>query len=397
MSASLRVEQIQEALRQSQLDGWLFYDFRNSNPLSRSVLQMDQKHVGSRRWFYYVPAQGMPVRLVHAIEAGALDQFPGEKVVYRSWRSLHAALGGILEQGPKIAMEYSARANNPYVSRVDAGTVELVRSLGGEIVSSGNLLQAFQSCLTEEQWESHLQADHITTSAFEVAWDFIAENIAEQGRVEELAVCQRILEHFKAHQMFAYAPPIVAKQPNNRLPHYETGTGTDTRIQAGDLVLIDLWCKSINTGGIYSDLTRMAYVGAEIPEEYQQVFAIVANARNAGIEFVRQAFAENRCPAGWEVDHVVREVIEQAGYGEAFLHRTGHSLGMEVHGNGAHLDDLEMHEDRQILPSSLFTIEPGIYLEHFGMRSEVNVFVDATGQVHVTGLPVQNAIHSILV
>jgi Xaa-Pro aminopeptidase len=231
----------------------------------------------------------------------------------------------------------------------------------------------------------HQQADRVTQDSFKTAWAFIEEQVNQQGKVSERAVCDRITDYFESQNMMTYSPPIVARAPNNRLPHYETGTGDDISIRAGDLVMIDQWCKLKTPGAIYSDVTRMAFVGDEIPTEYAKVFAVVTQARDAGIDLVKQRFSKSVPLYGWEIDRVVRDLIEAAGYGDAFLHRTGHSLGEEVHGNGAHLDDLEMHEDRLILPETLFTIEPGIYLEHFGVRSEVDLFIDSNNEVHVTG------------
>ncbi len=375
----------QQAVRDADLDGWLLYDFRGGNPLARSVLGLKEKPSGSRRWFYFIPGSGEATKIVHAIEADALDSLPGKKIIYRGWRELHESLASLLADSQTIAMEYSPNANNPYVSRVDGGTIDLVRNQRVEIVSSGNLIQYFETRLTEEQWETHLRADHVTQDSCKLAWEFIEEQVSSRGEVSEQAVCDRITDYFESQEMMTYSPPIVARAPNNRLPHYETGTAKDTAIRAGDLVMIDQWCKMKTPGAIYSDVTRMAYLGESIPEEYEKVFAVVVQARDAGINLVKERFSKNIPLHGWEVDRVVRDVIESAGYGDAFLHRTGHSLGEEVHGNGAHLDDLEMHEDRLILPCTLFTIEPGIYLQDFGVRSEVDLFIDAANEVHVTG------------
>ncbi len=375
----------QRAVRDAGLDGWLLYDFRDGNPLARSVLQLSDLHAGSRRWFYFIPSAGEAKKIVHAIEADALDRLPGKKLIYRSWRQLHEALSASLAGSKKIAMEYSPNANNPYVSRVDAGTIELVRSQGVEVVSSGDLVQFFEARMTVEQWEMHLQADRVTQESFKLAWSFIEQRVNRDGSVSEQAVCDQILNYFESQNMMTYSPPIIARAPNNRLPHYETGSGEDTAIRAGDLVMIDQWCKLKSPGSIYSDVTRMAFLGDRLPGEYEKVFAVVRRARDAGIELVKERFSKSVPLYGWEIDRVVRDVIESSGYGEAFLHRTGHSLGEQVHGNGAHLDDLEMHEDRLILPETLFTIEPGVYLDRFGMRSEVDLFIDSNCEVHVTG------------
>ncbi len=396
MPSDSRVEAWQQAIAEAELGGWLLYDFRGTNPLARSVLDLTEKHPGSRRWFYLIPAEGEPLRIVHGIETDALSTLPGELRIYRSWRELHEILKTALAPIRTVAMEYAPYGNNPYVSRIDGGTLELIRTMGPQIVSSGDLIQRFESQLNAAQWQSHLQATEVTTSAFEMSWKYIAENTANGGRVAELDVRDRILEHFESRDMTTYAPPLVARQPGNRLPHYETGTGDDTEIRQGDLVMIDMWCKSKEPGSIYSDLTRMGYVGAEVPDKYASVFEIVIRARDTGVELVRDRCASGESLAGWEVDAAVREVIASSGYGSYFLHRTGHSLGREVHGNGAHLDDFEMREERLLLPGSLFTIEPGIYMDTFGLRSEINVFIDESRQVHVTGGPVQTAIQTIV-
>lgn len=395
MPSAERVAQIQQRLQEHGLDAWLLYDFRGTNPLARTVLELTGRPAGSRRWFYLIPAEGAPLKLLHAIETDSLEGLPGEARIYRSWRSLHEALKDFLAPYSTVAMEYSAKANNPYVSRVDAGTIELIRSCDVDVVSSGDLVQYFDSHVTDAAWRSHLEADKVTTSAFDLAWEYVTEQVKKYGGVSEADVQKKILEHFAAHDMETYAPPTVARPPHNRLPHYETGSGDDTLIRSGDLLMIDLWCKQTKPGALYSDLTRMAFLGTEVPDKYASIFSILVAARDAGIRCVEEAFQAGRKLQGWEIDRTVRDVIEQAGYGDAFLHRTGHSLGTEVHGNGAHLDDLEMHEDRQILPSSLFTIEPGIYLDEFGMRTEVDVFVDAAGKVQVTGGPVQYEIRCL--
>jgi Xaa-Pro aminopeptidase len=293
-------------------------------------------------------------------------------------------------------MEYSPRNGNPYVSKVDAGTVEVVRSYGCEVVSSGDLVQQFEALWDDEQWRMHQEAAVHTDAAFGVAWRLIAERVRSEGRITEEAVRDRIMGHFRANGLATYSPPIVARGPHSGLPHYETGTGEDNHIREGDFVLIDLWAKLDQPRAVYSDLTRTGFVGASVPAEYTRVFEIVARARDAGIALVREACGDRRPIRGWEVDQAVRQVIEQAGYGRFFTHRTGHSIGQEVHGNGANIDGLETRDDRRLLPGACFSIEPGIYLPDFGVRSEVDVFIDRAGQVHVTGGPLQTEIVPIL-
>ncbi len=384
------------ALKEFGFDGWLLYDFRGSNVLAQRVLGMNPDAVGSRRYFYFIPAEGEPRKLVHRIESDALDHLPGEKTIYLRWQELAAGVQQMVAGCGKLAMEYSPNNANPYVSRVDAGTVELVRGFGAEVGSSGNLIQRFEATLSPLQQKLHLDAAVHTNTAYQRAWRFIAEQIGQHGEVEESAVRREIMQHFAEHGMETYHPPIVGVGPNSGLPHYETGTGENTTIRQGDLVLIDLWAKLSQPDGIYSDLTRMGFVGETVPDKFNQIFKIVAAARDAGIERVRTAMASGEALQGWQVDQAAREVIDQAGYGYAFVHRLGHSIGRETHGNGANMDNLETHEDRQVMRNTCFSIEPGIYLPEFGVRSEVNVLIDEAAGVHVTGGELQAEILPIL-
>jgi Xaa-Pro aminopeptidase len=360
------------------------------------VLDLSPHEVGSRRFFYCVPASGTPKKLVHRIEAGALDHLPGERIVYLTWQELEAGVANLVAELRTVAMEYSPRNANPYISRVDAGTVELVRSLGADVVASGDLVQLFEATWDDEQWKMHLEAATHTDSAYDVAWKFIADRVRTDGSVEEVAVRDVIMQHFAANKMTTYHPPIVAVGPHSGDPHYDTGTGTATTIRKGDFVLIDLWAKLDRPRAVYSDLTRVGSVGDSVPERYTKIFDIVAAARDAAIDFVRAAFSAGHEIAGWEVDQAARDVIDGAGYGEQFVHRTGHSIGQETHGNGANMDNLETHEERRVMRRTCFSIEPGIYLPEFGIRSEVNVFVDAAGAVHVTGGDLQRSVVPIL-
>lgn len=372
---------VQAALRESHIDGWLLYDFRGSNVLARRVLDLEGQPTGSRRWFYFIPAKGSPQKLVHRIETGALDHLPGEAAIYLRWRELEGGIGALVRGRRTVAMEYSPRNSNPYVSRVEAGTVELVKSFGVNVVSSGDLVQRFEALWDDDQWAMHQAAGVHTDSAYDVAWKFIAAEIRRAGSVTELAVQQEIMQHFDRHDLTTYSPPIVAVNEHSGDPHFETGTA---EIRTGDFVLIDLWAKLNKPRAVYSDLTRVGFVGDTVPEKYRKIFDIVAKARDTAIECVRKAFAENRPLPGWQVDDACRAVIDQAGYGPQFVHRTGHSIGQEVHGNGANIDNLETHEERLLLPGACFSIEPGIYLPEFGIRSEVDVFIGRDRQVHVT-------------
>jgi Xaa-Pro aminopeptidase len=387
---------IQAALQEQQLDGWLLYDFRGLNLLARRIVDLNPEQMLSRRWFYLVPAYGEPRKLVHRIEPGALDHLPGSKRIYLRWQELEAGVAAILADCRRIAMEYVARNANPYVSRVDAGTVELVRSFGIGIVSSGDLIQMFEACWDDAQWQMHLDAAKHTRTAFDAAFGFIAQQIRKAGSVHELDVQKVILDHFQKHGLFADHPPICAVGPHSGDPHYEPQPGDAGIIREGSFVLIDLWAKLNQPRAVYSDLTWTGFVGKEVPEKYEKIFQIVARGRDAAITRVKDAFATRETLQGWQVDGAARDVIDKAGYGEYFCHRTGHSIGQETHGNGANMDGLETKEERRVLPRTCFSVEPGIYLAEFGVRSETNVFVDAGSQVHVTGGELQMSVLPIL-
>jgi len=391
------LDAVQAALRESGFDGWLLYDFRGSNILAQRVVDLSEKKL-SRRWFYYVPAQGEPKKLVHAIEPAALDHLPGSaKTVYRRWQDLETGVGELVIGAKKVAMEYSPRNANPYIGRVDAGTVELVQSYHVELVPSGDLIQLFEATWDDAQVASHFEAAKHCRSAYDVAFQFIADEIRTKGSVTEGAVQTRIMKHFADHGLTTYSPPIVGVGPHSGDPHYETTATSNAPIRPGDFVLIDLWAKQNKPRAVYADYTRVAFVGANVPEKYSTIFAIVAAARDAGIACVKDAFSKNEPLLGWQIDAATRAVIEKAGYGEQFTHRTGHNIGQEVHGNGAHIDGLETREDRRIIRRTCFSIEPGIYLPEFGVRSEVDVFVDKDGEVHVTGGELQTEVHTIIV
>lgn len=376
---------IQSSLRELGYDAWLLYDFRGSNPLARRVLGLDEKAVNSRRFFYLIPAHGGPRKLLHRIETFVLDTLPGDKVVYLRWEELEKGIKELVSPFKRVAMEYSPKNAIPYVSYVDAGTIELVRAAGVEIVSSGDLITVFEATWDDAQWKMHLEADRHTQSGYDVAWKLIAERVRAGKPLREVEVQKAIMDHFARNKMTTYHPPIVGVGPHSGDPHYEPVPMKDSEIKEGDFVLVDLWAKMDQPRAVYSDLTRVGFVGQTVPEQYTKIFDIVAAARDAAIDTVRAAFKANRVLHGWEVDDAARAVIKKAGYGDAFVHRTGHSIGQETHGNGANMDNLETHDERRVLKRTCFSVEPGIYLPEFGVRSEINVFVDGDGQVHVTG------------
>jgi Xaa-Pro aminopeptidase len=379
------LDAVQAALRQFGLDGWLLCDFRGSNVLAQRVLGLDAESHTTRRLFCCIPAQGPPRKLVHRIEQGKLDHLPGGKQVYLRWQELEAGLASLVAGMKRVAMEYSPRNAIPYVAKVDAGTVELVRSFHVEVVSSGDLIQLFEATWDDDQWRMHREAERVTTSAYDLAWTLIADRTRGGGSVGECEVQSAIMDHFRRHGATTDHGPIVAVGPHSGDPHYAPDPAADTPIKQGAFVLIDLWAKMDRPRSVYSDLTRVGFVGEAVPEKHATIFKIVAAARDAAIAKAREAFAVGRPLHGWEVDDAARGVIESAGYGTAFVHRTGHNIGQEVHGNGANMDNLETHDDRLVLPRTCFSVEPGIYGPEFGVRSEVNVVIDADRTVHVTG------------
>lgn len=386
---------IQSALHEFGFDAWLLYDFRGNNTLARRVLDLEGAAMTSRRFFYLIPAQGDPRKLVHRIEDSALDHLPGDKTMYLKWQELEKGVESLVSPYNIVAMEYSARNANPYVSQVDGGTIEMVKSFGADVCASGDLIQLFEATWDDEQWEMHQEADRHNQAAFAMAWKMIAEGARSGKPCRETEVQRAIMDHFSTNKMTTYHPPIVGVGPHAGDPHYEPSPANDSVADKGDFVLIDLWAKLDRPSAVYSDITKVGFVGETVPETYSKVFDIVAASRDAGIDAVKSAFAVDRAVRGWEVDDAVRRVIEDAGYGEYFVHRTGHSIGQETHGNGANIDNLETRDDRQILRRTCFSIEPGIYLPEFGVRCEVDVFVDAGGVVRVTG-GVQDSVVAIL-
>src|SRR5262245_13234186 len=377
---------IQKALTESGLPGWLLYDFRGSNPIARSVIGFDERQIATRRWFYLIPAAGEPVAIVHAIEPQALRGAPGRAAVYRSWRELEALLRQHLSGMARVAMEYSPLAAIPYVGRVDAGTVELVRGCGPEVVSSADLVQLFEARWTPEQKALHDRAARGCHAATRDAFALIRERLSDGGAVTESEVQALIARRFAEQGLVTDHPCIVAVNEHASDPHFETAAGPDDRqIKRGDLVLIDFWAKvKDDPRAVYYDATWMAYCGSDVPAKMREVWEVVKGARDAAIAFVEQRVAGGHKLHGYEVDDVARGVVEKHGYAQYFLHRTGHSIGDLVHGNGVNIDNLETRDQRQIIPGVCFSIEPGVYLPEFGVRSEVDMFVGA-GRAEVTG------------
>jgi Xaa-Pro dipeptidase len=400
-----RVADIQSALREAGLGGWLFYDFRRSDPLSYRILLLDQNKFASRRWFYFVPAEGEPTKVVHRIEPEKLDSLPGRRLVYLRWQQLHAHLRDALAAAgagaggaaSKVAMQYSPMGDIPYVSRVDAGTVELVRSMGVEPVTSADLVQHFEAVWTPAQKESHdLAADNIHGIILE-AFAEIGRRVRADEPTTEYDIQQFIVRRFEEEEMTSDgAPPIVAVNANSASPHYGPTREAHSPIRRGDFVLLDVWAKLKRPGAVYADQTWTGYVGESVPDEHRRVFEVVSGARDAAVEFLREQVRAGNYVRGGDVDDISRGHIERAGFGEQFVTRTGHSIGEEVHGNGANIDNLETPDGRRIAPHTCFSIEPGVYQEgHFGVRSEIDVYV-GDNTVEVTGQPIQTEVVAIL-
>ena len=369
------IKAIQAELRASKIDGWLFYDHHHRDPIANHILGLGENGMATRRWFYFIPSRGEPRKLVHRVEQSALDSLAGRKQVYSGWQELHKGLGKLLSGSRKIAMQYSPQNDIPYIGLVDAGTVELVQKLKKKVVTSADLVQKFEAAWTSEQLVSHLEAGKIIDKIRQAAFERAASRVRESQPITEFELQQWILEQFRTNGLVTAEPPVAAVQPNNGNPHYEPTARASRPIRAGDLLLLDIWAKFNRPGSVYYDITWVGYLGERVPDAYANIFRIVRDARDRAIEFVGDSVTRGRAIHGWEVDHIAREAIRKAGYAKYFVHRTGHSIGQEVHGNGANMDSLETRDDRKIIPHTCFSIEPGIYLPEFGIRSEVNVYV----------------------
>jgi Xaa-Pro aminopeptidase len=388
-------ERMQQAIRDAGFDGWLFYDFRKSNLLAYRVLGLDEGGFYTRRWFYFVPAEGEPTALISSVEPHVLRELPGRRRVFRSWQELGAVLAETLQGRSRLAMEYSPMNAIPTMARVDGGTLELVRSLDKEVVSSANLVQQFVAVLSEAQMEMHREAGRRLIAIKDEVVRSIAEQIRAGAALTEYDVQQDFLARIQAAGIVPEGAPIVAVNAHASDPHFGPSAQTPTAIREGDLLLLDFWGHLAQPGAIFADYTWTVFVGARVPEKQRQVFELVRRARDHGIAFLRERVEQGQPVQGWEVDQAVRDLIAAEGYGDFFVHRTGHSITMVEHGDGANLDNLETHDERLILPGTCCSVEPGIYLPEFGMRSEVNVLVHAQS-IEVTGVPMQEALIPIL-
>jgi Xaa-Pro aminopeptidase len=377
---------IQQALRTLKIDGWLFCDFHNRDILAYRILGLDMARMTSRRWFYYIPARGTPKRLVHSVEKGKLDTLPGTKQVYLPWEQLHASLKKILGSPRKIAMQYSPKNNLPPIALVDAGTVELVRSFGHRVVSSADLVQLFEAVIDENGYRKHKAAAEKVDRIRAEAFARISEGVRAGNGVSELQITQYILRRFAEEGLVTADAPIVGSNEHPADPHFESKPENDRPFKNGDTVLIDLWAKQNVPGGIYYDITWVGYIGDRPPEQYRKIFEVVVRARDAAVSFVMEKFSKGQPCYGWQVDDACRNVVKKAGFARGFVHRTGHSIGEETHGNGGNIDNLETRDDRRLVPGCCFSIEPGIYLEgKMAVRTEINMFIRHDGTPEVTG------------
>jgi Xaa-Pro dipeptidase len=378
----MNLSALQAALRDSHNDCWLFYDHHHRDPIAYHLLGLPEKMMVTRRWFYVVPADGEPVKLVHRIESHHLDSLPGKRLEYSAWQELWQNLEAMLKPYHAVVMQYSPNNQIPYISLVDGGMLELVRSFGKEIVSSANLVALFEATLTDAQMASHFKArdavDKITAAFFQEIG-----RRARNGGTHEFEMQQWILEAFKRENLMTEDPPNVSVNAHSGDPHYEPTSASSAPVRQGDFVLLDIWAKCNAPDSVYYDITWTGVIGTP-SDQQREVFGIVRDARDVGIRTVQQAFEAKRKIHGWEVDQAVREFISGKGYGQYFIHRTGHSIGRDIHGNGANLDNLEIKDDREILPNTCFSVEPGIYLPEFGVRSEINMMI-RNGKGEVTG------------
>jgi Xaa-Pro aminopeptidase len=385
---TMKLEEIQQALRDQKLDGWLFYDHHHRDPIAYRILGLsDSLHV-SRRWYYLIPADGEPRKLTHRIESGKLATLPGSGDVYSSWQELEAGLRTMLQPYNKLAMQYSPRNAIMYVSLVDAGTMEVLREMGKTIASSADLVSRFEAVLSAEQIASHYEAQRHIDGIVKAAWQHMGGRLRSGGKGASLTEYEMMRWLQQAMRNAGIADgygPNVSVNANSSDSHYEPTEAVHRPIVEGDFLLIDIWGRMDRPGTCFYDITWTGVVGREPSEREQQVFSVVAGARDAAIKLVQEAFAAGTPIAGWQADDAARAVIRDAGFGEYFTHRTGHSISTETHGNGANLDNLETHDDRLILPYTCFSVEPGIYLPEFGVRSEVNMLTEP-GKAVVTGL-----------
>ncbi|MBB64038.1 MAG: peptidase [Waddliaceae bacterium] len=386
MSFESKLRDTQETLRKQGIDGWLLYDFHRNNSLAVEFLEIPADTMLTRRLLYWIPAQGEPVRVVHKVDSTVLNHLPGEKYAYSSWQEYEKKVEDLLKDAKKVAMEYSPRNRIPYVSKVDAGTIDMVRDCGVEVVTSAAFLQRHTSVLDEGQMRSHFEAAEVVSGAVEKAWVMIGQSLKKGQSINEYQVQQFIMDEFRSNGCVWEGDPIVAVNEHSADPHFAPTPNNSREIKEGDFILIDLWCKKNEERAVYADITRVGVAAASPTERQKEIFSIVKQARDEALDLVRQRFSNGASLMGWEVDQKTREVITASGYDEFFTHRTGHSIDRDLHGTGAHIDNLETQDQREVLEATCFSVEPGIYLpDEFGVRLELDVLIGADRTVSVTG------------
>ncbi len=390
------IKDVQGALKADGLDGWLLYDFRGSNAIAAEITAVARQggHLATRRWYYLIPATGEPRGLVHAIERHSLAHLPGSMTRYAGRDQLEAGLRGLVSGIRRLAMEYSPDCAIPYVSRVDGGTIELVRKLGPDVVSSGDLVQRFSTIWDAEAVATHRAASDKLYRVKDRAFDAVSRRLRDGVATTEYDIQQLMVGWFREEGLVADADPNVSVAANAGDPHYQATATNHRAIRSDDIVLLDLWGKLPTPGAVYADITWMGYTGPRVPERFLKAFAAVRGARDAAVTLVQTAARSGRELRGWEVDRAASTVLRESGYADQILHRTGHNLGESVHGNGVNMDDYETHDDRRLLPGTGFTIEPGVYFDDFGVRTEINMIVTADDAV-VTG-PLQSDFVTLL-
>jgi len=380
---SFQLTEIQADLRAAKISGWLFYDFRGRDPIAHRILDLPTA-MRTRRWFYFIPAKGAPQKLVHKIETESLRSLPGDTLYYSGQDELHKNLKKILKHAKNVAMQYSPNNAIPYVAMVDAGTVELIKRCGVKVVTSADLVQKYETCWNSVQLQSHLEAGKTIDRIVREAFAFAAQGVREKKPVTEVALQQWILGEFEKADLITDESPDVAVNAHASDPHYAPSNERPTEIKAGDLLLLDVWGKLKLPGSVYYDIAWVGYLGAKVPDKYAKIFRVLVEARDKAIALIQSSMLAGKPLQGWQVDKAARTVVEKAGYGKYFIHRTGHSIGQTVHGNGVNMDGFETYDTRHLIPGTCNSVEPGIYLPEFGMRSEVNVYIGEK-EARVTG------------
>lgn len=393
----MKITEIQTALATLDLDAWLLYDFRGINPISQNVAGLTGANI-TRRWFCLIPVQGEPKWLIHRIETSNFTDVPGTISLYAGWQELNEEMNALLNGVKSVAMEYSPNASIPYISRVDAGTLEWIRSYGIEVHSSAELAQYIEARLSKAQYEGHQKSANLVLQAKDYAFAWIGQQLKAGNKITEYDVQQQILHQFDEMELVADHPPIVAVNANSGDPHYAPTETRTQQIKQGDFILIDLWAKQKDRDAIFADTTWVAYAGRTVPDKYVEIFEIVREARDRAVAFIREKWAANEPIPGYAVDDCVRGYITEKGYGQYFIHRTGHNIGTVIHGNGVNLDNLETQDARLLISGICFSIEPGIYLTDFGVRTEIDVYLAGEGRdgVILTTAPVQNQVLPLL-